>query len=84
MSEIITVLSLRTIKLQGLESNLLISYLSSTGSMTLKLYKTQKLVIIPCPSTLNEKSHDNSLCKTAPNVIQLNYYLLFITRRYYR
>ena len=40
--------------------------------------------IIPCPSTLNEKSHNNSSGKTAPKVIRRNYYLLFISRRYYR
>ena len=31
------------------------------------------LVIIPCPSTLNEKSYNNFACKTAPNVIRDNY-----------
>ena len=34
-------------------------------------------VTIPCPSTLNKKSYNNSVCKTAPNVIRGNYYLLF-------
>ena len=34
------------------------------------------LVIIPCPSTLNEKSRNNFSCKIAPNVIPRNYYLL--------
>ena len=43
MTEIITVLSQRTIKLQSLESNLLISYLSTTESMRLQLPETQKL-----------------------------------------
>lgn len=40
MTEIITVLSQRTIKLQSLESNLLISYLSTTESMRLQLHET--------------------------------------------
>ena len=37
-------------------------------------WEFEKKVIIPWPSTLNEISHNHSLCKGAPNVIQRNYY----------
>ena len=46
---------------------------------------TSVRVIIPCPSTLNEKSHYNSfIYKPALNVILRYCSLLLYTRRYYR